>query len=271
MIRAIISALAFLGLMVTPTWGQDANEFYRRALESSLAYKKVEYFSRAIQLNPHLSEAFEQRATHYYFQGRFDKALQDYTRAIALKPHEASTYLMRGLSALEKAHPQGFMAELNRLALRYTNMGIPESRELLERAIDDFSRAIDLNPDLTAAYSYRAKAYFIIGLFNEALLDSTQAIKLRGDQKSIAVAYKVRSRIFQNLGQHNLSETDFRNAVELAPYSPDYPPLNVPLMLRYPNNTASLKTINRIGLLGLIILIFLLLFQITLRPPSKRD
>ena len=271
MIRAIIATLAFLGLMVTPVWGQDANEFYSRGLESSLAYKKVEYFSKAIQLNPNLAEAYEQRATHYYFQGRFDKALQDYTRAIALKPRDAAAYLMRGLSALEKAHPQGFMAELNRLALRYTHMGVPESRELLERAIDDFSRAIGLNPELTAAYSYRAKAYLIMGLPNEAFRDSTQAIKLRGDQKSIAVAYNVRSRILQNLGQHSLSETDFRNAVELAPYSPDYPPLNVPLMLRYPTNTASPKTTSRIGLVGLIALSFALLFKIALRAPTKRD
>ena len=271
MIRVFIAALAFLGLMVAPLWGQDAYEFYNRGLESSLAYKKVEYFSKAIQLDPNLAEAYEQRATHYYFQGKFDKARQDYTRAIALKPGDAVAYLMRGLSALEKAHPQGFMAELNRLALRYTNMGVPESRELLEKAIDDFSHAIDLNPELTAAYSYRAKTYLIMGLSNEALRDSTKAIELRGDQKSIAVAYNVRSRILRNLGQHNLSETDFRNSVELAPYSPDYPPLNVPLMLRYPNNTASPKTTSRIGLVGLIVLIFLLLFQITLRPPTKRD
>ena len=42
-------------------WGQDAIYFYNRGLESSMANKRIEYFTKAIQLNPNLAEAYEKR------------------------------------------------------------------------------------------------------------------------------------------------------------------------------------------------------------------
>ena len=269
--RIVVAALAYLCLTAAAAWGQDAVELYERGLRSSLAYKKIAYFSKAIQLNPNLADAYEKRATHYYFQEKLDKAIQDYTKVIELKPDSMNAYLLRGLTYLKKGHGEGLVAEVNRLALRYAGLGEPEDSKALERSIDDFSCAIELDPRVAAAYSYRAEAYRLMGMIDEAIRDSTTAIQLREDQKSTAYAYATRAKIYRELGQNELYKADLRKSVELDPYSPDYPPLHVPLMLRYSVNTASLKTVSCLGLLGIIILTFVLIFKVTLRAPEKRD
>jgi tetratricopeptide (TPR) repeat protein len=172
---------------------------------------------------------------------------------------------------LKKGHPEGLIAEINRLALRYTGLGEPEDSKALERAIEDFSYVIELDPRQAAAYSYRAEAYRLLGTIDEAIRDSTTAIQLRGDQKSTAYAYATRAEIYRRLGQNELYKADFSESVELDPYTPDYPPLHVPLMLRYSVNIADPKTVSWLGLLGIIILTFVLIFKLTLRKPEKRD
>ena len=249
--RIVVAALAYLCLTAAAAWAQDAVELYERGLRSSLAYKKIEYFTKALQLNPNLADAYEKRATHYYFQEKLDRAIHDYTRVIELEPDSVNAYLLRGLAYLRKGHGEGLLAEINRLALRYTGLGKPKDSKALKRAIDDFSSVIELDPRVAAAYSYRAEAYRLMGMIDEAIRDSTTAIQLRGDQKSTAYAYATRAEIYRRLGQNELYKADFRKSIELDPYSPDYPPLHVPLMLRYSVNTAALKTVSWLGLLGL--------------------
>ena len=269
--RILVATLLYLSLTATAAWAQDAVELYNRGLRSSLAYKRIAYFTKALELSPNLADAYEKRAIHYYFQEKLDKAIEDYTRVIELKPDSVNAYLLRGLAYLKKGHSEGLIAEINRLALRYIGLGEPEDSKALERAIEDFSYVIELNPRQAAAYSYRAEAYRLMGMINEAIQDSTTAIQLRGDQKSTAHAYATRAEIYRRLGQNELYKADFRKSVELDPYSPDYPPLHVPLMLRYSVNTAGLKTVSWLGLLGIIILTFVLIFKLTLRAPKKRD
>ena len=269
--RIVVATLAYLCLTITSAWAQDAVELYNRGLRSSVAYKRIAYFTEALQLDPNLVDAYEKRAMHYYFQEKLDKAIQDCTRVIELKPNSVNAYLLRGLAYLKKGHGEGLIAEINRLALRYTGLGEPEDSEALERAIEDFSCVIELDPRLVAAYSYRAEAYRLTGMIDEAIRDSTTAIHLRGDQKSTAYAYATRAEIYRRLGKNELYKADFRKSVELDPYTPDYPPLHVPLMPGYSVNTTGLKTVSWLGLLGIIILTFALIFKLTLQAPEKKD
>ena len=63
--KIIVATLVCLFLAATSAWSQDDIELYNRGLKSSLAYKKIDYFTKAIQLNPNLAEAYEKRAIHY--------------------------------------------------------------------------------------------------------------------------------------------------------------------------------------------------------------
>jgi len=267
--KIIVATLIYLCLAVSAAWGQDAIEFYNRGLKSSLAYKKIECFTKAIQLNPNLAEAYEKRAIHYYFQWQLDKAIQDYTRVIELKPKRVNAYLMRGLAYFKKEYGEGYSAEMKNLAFHLSKQKVPEFSKSLERAIDNFSQAIELDPQLASAYSYRAKAYRIKGMMEEAFRDSTMVIQLRRDQQSTARAYATLARIYRKLGQDDLSEANFRKSIELDPYSPDYPPLHVPLISPCISDTPTLKIISRLGLLGIIILAFMVIFKLTLSAPKK--
>ena len=271
-VKRIVSAiLASLLLLAAPSWGQDAMEYYSLGLKSSLANKRIEYFTKALELNPNLAEAYEKRAVHYYFQGRLDAAIRDYTRAIKLKPHRSGPYRMRGLAHFKKAHGEGLKAEANRLALRYSAFGVEESKEELQKAIDDFSRAIELSPQLASGYSYRAEAYLVGGRLDEALGDCIRAIELGGDQHSTAKAYAVRARIYRQLGQNDLSESDYYKASRLDPYTPDYPPLHVPLITSYSGDADALRTLSRTGLLIIFLLTLVVIFRLFLPVPKKGD
>ena len=261
--------LTYMCLAITPALGQDAMDFYNRGLKSSLSYKKIEHFTKALQLDPNLMEVYEKRAIHYYFRRWFDNAIQDYSKVVELKPHNVDAYLMMGRAYLWKGKGLGIKGEINNLISQLRKQRNPEYSELLDRAIESFSRAIELDPQLASAYSYRAEAYCVMGMLDQASRDATTAIKLRQDPQSTAGAYFTRAEIYRRLGKGELYEADFRKAIALDPYSSDYPPLHVPLMLRYSVDNASLKAVRRLGLVGIIVLIFVVVFQLTLRAPRK--
>ena len=233
-------------LAIAPALAQDAMDFYNRGLKSSLTYKKIEYFTKALQMDPNLVKVYEKRAIQYYFRRWFDNAIQDYTKVVELNPHNVDAYFMLGRCYLWKGKGLGIKGEFSNLMFNIGKQKIPEYRKLVDRAIESFSRAIELDPQLTSAYSYRSVAYRIKGMTKEALNDSNIAIGLQGDNRSIAKAYATRARVYQQMGFSELSKADFRN-------------------------TSSPKPVGRMGLLGIIILIFVVIFKMTLPAPKKKD
>jgi tetratricopeptide (TPR) repeat protein len=269
--RALAVILGYLCLTATASWGQEAMRYYQLGLKSSLAKEKVKYFSKALQLDPTLAEAYRKRGAHYFFQGKLDKAIEDFTRVIELKPCSAAAYQMRGVAYLKKGHPEGLLAELNRLALKYTDLGVPESADVLLSADGDLTRAIELNPHMVSAYAYRAEVHRLRGRTSDAIRDCSMAVRLRGDSLSVARAYATRAKLYRQAGQKELSEADYRRSVALDPFTPDYPPLHVPLMLGYSANGADLESIRWAGLLGILILSFVVVFRLSVQAPKKKD
>ena len=239
--RKIICFLIFLMLLALPVHGENAMDYFNLGLKSTITRTKIKYFSKALELDPNLAEAYEKRGMLYYFQEKYDNVIQDFQAYIRLAPPKAEAYRMLGMGYLKS----GFY----------------------ERAIDRFTRAIELEPQMTSAYSYRAEAYRLRGMTDEALRDCIKAIELWRDLKSIANAYSTRAMIYRQLGQDELSEADFRKSYELDQrfYVFGF------FMLRYFDNTPSLVTVSRVGLVSIIILAFVVIFGLTLRAPEKRE
>jgi tetratricopeptide (TPR) repeat protein len=234
--KILFSIPILLALTTSVAWGENSIYFYNRAMESSVAYKRVNYFSQAIQLNPNFVEAYEKRAIHYYYQWKYDKAISDYTRVIELKPRPAEAYRMRGLCYLKKGE--------------------------LDRASADLSRAIELAPQLASAYGYRAEVYRLKGMSEQALSDSTKAIDLKGDARTVASAYRTRAKVHQQLGHVEESDADFDKSFELDPrYA----------LVRYLASGTSLESVRRMGLVGIIALVFVGIFHLSLSAPKKKD
>jgi tetratricopeptide (TPR) repeat protein len=232
--RMLIAVLAYMMVTTSAAWAQDAMHFYRLGIDSSLANTKIKYFTKAVELNPNLVEAYEKRAIHYYFQRRYANAIRDYTKIIELKPEGPEAYLMLGSAQLKKGE--------------------------LKAAIYNLTRAIELDPKVARAFGNRAEAYRLSGMSTEAVRDSTVAIGLRGNDRTTATAYKTRAKALLELGYEEESDADLNKSVELDPRY---------VLIRYLTSTSSLEGVRQMGLVGIIVICFVGIFQLTMRAPRK--
>lgn len=112
----------------------------------------VDFYGKAIALDPSLAAAYNNRGSVYRAQGQIGKAVSDYTKAIELKPMFAAAYANRG-----DAHYR---------MLRYHN------------AIFDFSKAIALDSGNADNYYLRGSIYYLTGNIDKAVSDYNRAIAL---------------------------------------------------------------------------------------------
>jgi tetratricopeptide (TPR) repeat protein len=234
--KMLVAAIAWVILTTSPAWAQDAMHYYNLGLKSSLNGTKIEYFTRAIELDPGLADAYEKRAMIYYFENRFAQVIQDDTRAIEIDPGLAEAYRLRGMAYLKEKKP--------------------------EEAVADFDQILRLDPKSAVAYGLRAEADRLEGRMQAAIRDATEAIHLRGDDRTTASAYATRAKSYEKLGLKDRSEADLKMYYELDPRYFFY---------REISRFASLKSVSRMGLVGIIVLLFVGIFHLTLPAPRKKD
>jgi len=100
------------------------------------------------------------------------------------------------------------------LVKKYYNRGIAYSEKgEVERAIEDYTQAIDLNPKFADAYIKRGLAYTKKGEFDKAIADYTKAIELNPDY---ADAYYRRSKVWLHLGQPEKAKADMQTASKIG-------------------------------------------------------
>ena len=215
-------------------FGGNAMEYFNLGLKSSIAYKKIDYFTKALELDPRLAPAYEKRGMYYYFQEKYDRVIEDFTRYIRLDPDKADAYRMLGMAYLKIGN--------------------------YEKAITNFDRAINLAPEMSAAFGYRAEAFRLNDQMSEAIEDSSRAIVLEGNLQILADVYRTRARAYQELGEETLAEADFKRAVEIDPRY---------FLYRYISGYADLEDIRQAGLVGMIGLAFVFIFGLRLKPPRK--
>ena len=153
----------------------------------------IEYFSKAILLEPDYAKAYGNRGNAYFNLGQYSRAIQDYDEGIRLKPDAAETYYNRGLA--------------------YCKLG---QHQL---AIKDFSDTIHLKPDFTWAYYDRGNAYDSLGQHQLAIKDFSDAIRLKPDD---AQYYNNRAGAYYSLGQYQRAIKDANQAIRLKPDHAQY-------------------------------------------------
>ena len=103
-------------------------------------------------------------------------------------PYDANTYYTRGYSYYEL--------------------------DEYEKAVEDFSEAIELDPYNADVYYNRGVSYYRLGKYGEAVDDCTKAIHLEPDH---AMAYYGRANSYDKLGEHKKAVDDYNKAIELNP------------------------------------------------------
>ncbi|RCV65314.1 Tetratricopeptide (TPR) repeat protein, partial [Methanophagales archaeon] len=104
---------------------------------------------------------------------------------------------------------------LNPVAEAYYNRGIAYAGlSQHERAIEDYSKAIELNLNLAEAYYNRGTAYAELNQHKWAIEDYSKAIELN---PNYAKAYTNRGTAYDELNQHERAIEDYNKAIELNP------------------------------------------------------
>jgi len=86
-------------------------------------------------------------------------------------------------------------------------------------AISNFTKAIELDPDFSEAYYFRASAYARLGNTDSALDDMTSAIELA---PQTADYYFGRANLYKSISQTDLALADYDRAIELDPEDDAY-------------------------------------------------
>ena len=235
--RKVIYYLIFLMLLALPVHGENATDYFNLGLKSTITRTKIKYYSKALALDPNLVEAYEKRGLLYFFQKKFDNAIQDFQTYIRLAPPKAEAYRMLDMGHLKSGDYQS--------------------------AIYNFTRAIEIDSKQASAYSKRAEAHCLSGNYDLTILDSTKAIELGGDPRNIADAYRTRAKAFRKTGRNELSAADIRSSWQIDPRYAYY--------FRALYGYASPEGMRKAGLIGIIGIAFLLIFRMKLKPPEKDD
>ena len=231
--RKVINYLIFLMLLTIPAHGENATDYFNLGLKSSMTRTKIKYYSKALELDPNLVEAYEKRGLLYFFQEKYDNVIQDFQIYIRLAPKKAEAYRMLGMGHLKNGDYRS--------------------------AIDNFTHAIEIEPYLSSSYANRAEAYRLIGDYQKAIFDSDRAIENWSDTIAVVDAYKTRSKIKWEIGRNEEAYADHRKSVNLDPRIPRswgrYPPLEY------------MRGMGHIVLIGIA---FVLIFRFKFKPPDKK-
>jgi len=244
--KLLAASIVFMCYIAVPAWGgYDAGYFYNLGLESTMANTKINYFTRAIELNPALSAAYEKRGMLYYFQEHYTKMIRDFLKVTKLSPDNANGYAMLGVAYFEKND--------------------------YDSAVSNLTRAIELKPKLAEAYGYRAEAYRLKGMLDPAVQDATRTIEIGGNNRTIGKAYSTRAKAYRELGNVERAEADLKKAINMDPVYDIYRSFTTTEFLAdSAGRSGSIKGIGRMGAAMMSAIFLVLIFKLTLPAPKKK-
>jgi tetratricopeptide (TPR) repeat protein len=145
-------------------------------------------FSHTLKVTDNNWLAYNSRGNAYHDLRNYKQAIEDYNRAIEIRPSYAMAYNNRGNA--------------------YNGLGN------YRQAIEDLDRAIEIRPSYAEAYNNRGNAYKSLGNDNQAIEDYNEAIHLKADSD---ITYYDRGTIYAKHGQYQLAIEDFNQALRLNP------------------------------------------------------
>lgn len=159
--------------------------------------ESIQMFTELIKREPKNAMAYEARAYFKGMIGDIDGAFKDSNKSISLNPNSAGAYYVRG-SAYE-------------IFSEKEEMG---PHELRTKAINDFTKCLELGGPRADAYFWRGKVRAAIRDFDSAIGDFTAAINMKPND---AEAYFLRGACYFLKKDTKAAYPDFKKAVELNP------------------------------------------------------
>jgi len=174
------------------------------------------------EARPQTTGAFIDRGIYYAMQGDYEAAIADFTEVIRLDPNLASAYTLRARALVASVVEITDLGEnFSSISGNFTQGLVTEEKNrIYDRAINDLTQAIRLDPDNAIVYVERGVAYRGKGDNDRAIEDFNQAIRL--DPNSTR-AYFNRGSAYRNKGDNERAIEDFNQAIRIDPnYSITY-------------------------------------------------
>jgi tetratricopeptide (TPR) repeat protein len=186
----------------------------------------VRDFTRAIGFDPKYAAAYHNRAVSYLAIGKYKEAADDATQAIALEatdPPSVELLLLRGKAYAGDDKSNQALDDFNKaielkpdLTKAYLERGkVFTKLRRFDDATADFSHVIETDPKNVKAYALRAQAYLQADSNDDALADVNQAL---GINPNDALALRVRGDIYQALERPDEAIADYRLALTQDPF-----------------------------------------------------
>jgi tetratricopeptide (TPR) repeat protein len=184
----------------------------------------LEYYQKALELDPHNSFIYTNRALAYLRKQEYDQSLKNTLHALELNPNDAKAWNTQGCVYLAlKQYPLA-IENFNRALVCdphytdvYLNLGVAYNEsQNLEKALEAYQQALQQSPDYAVAYFNRALLYHHQGELKKALADYNTYLLFNSlDSK----AYNNRGIIHVTLGNHEKALSDYDLAIYLNPHS----------------------------------------------------
>jgi tetratricopeptide (TPR) repeat protein len=164
------------------------------ALTAFFSYRSAEAFRReekhkTLLATPPATETHEAYRDHgkaFSELGDYDRAIQDYTQAIILHPHNCmDIFYFRGNAYYHKGE--------------------------YELAIEDYDKAIEIDPNWAGSYYMRGYTYAALGDHEQAMADMQKAIELEPDD---GLYYRGRAYLNRLTGDYHAAFIAYLVALE---------------------------------------------------------
>ncbi|KAH1170981.1 tetratricopeptide repeat protein 6 isoform X2 [Mauremys mutica] len=200
-------------------------------INRALLYVELEDYSNALEdfqeaslCNPRNSEIYQAIGICYHRLEQYEEAVNSFTQVLKLDPFSLDAYVARGNSYMEYGHEVGnTQAQKDFLKALHLNPKCVKARICLgynlqafgkfQKAWNQFTVAIDIDPKCHIAYDGRAVICLQMGDTFAAFQDTNAALKLT----TTAQLLTNRGVINQFMGYLNCAMKDYQQAISINP------------------------------------------------------
>ena len=188
----------------------DVEAYYERSqiyCRLNQIEKAIADLTRIIEINPDNTFIRRQRAGAFLNLKQYEKAIRDFTRLIEIEPDNDSAFNNRAAAYAAIGEDGRAAADLERAAV------IKAEKPLKE--IINYTALIEAGSDeaevLSGHYAERGSVYYGIGEFAKAIADYTRAIELDPDYEDL---YFMRANAYEEIGETAKAAADRKHLIE---------------------------------------------------------
>ncbi len=208
--------------------------FYAAQLKTFFDHAEaIRLYSEAIRLDPKMAKAYRARAAIYRGDGEYELAISDYTTLLESGAEEISAedasdlYHARGLVYLEKGQEEARPEDIDRAIEDFNRalvIDLWDARVYFDRgnayldkgdndkALADYGKALDLDSEYTDAYFNRGLAYGRQQQWEKAIAEYGKYLAVNPHDKD---AYYQRGLAYERSGQGYHAVEDFTQVIRL--------------------------------------------------------